>query len=510
MLQTHGNPTLKIDGVPHAAPEMADLQRQSELAPQGPLPAGRSGGAVVRGSLWTIAGFGAGQFIRLAGNIAVSRLVMPEAFGVMALVNVFAQGLTMFSDVGIEPAIVQNRRGDEPAFYNTAWTVQAIRGVVLLLATCLVAWPAAQFYDEPRLTWLLPISAAASVLAGLNSTALFAVRRHLQLGRLTLLDLTAQIVGVGVMVGLAWRTAGVEALIAGTIASAAVTLAGSHFLVAGYRNRPNWDRAALVELFHFGKWIFLSTIVTFCALQIDRLLLGKLLTKELLGIYSVAAAIALLPNMILQTLAGAVLYPLLARWARRSPDDLRRRVADARDALLAMGSFFVVGIVLEAPTFFQLLYDDRYAAAGDVARWLACGVWLTMLSTTIERVPQALGDTRSLAVYNFCKLAACATLATIGFSCGGLAGFILGHACGILIGHVVLSAAAAGHQVSVWRQDVSASAATAIFAFFGLTLASSVEQSYGPVVREAAVWTYLTALGFWALTKTQRLKHLGD
>jgi O-antigen/teichoic acid export membrane protein len=508
MLQTQDNATIQIDGVPHAVPELAELQRKSEQSARGIAPA--SGGAVVRGSVWTIVGFGAGQFIRLAGNIAVSRLVMPEAFGVMALVNVFAQGLTMFSDVGIEPAIVQNRRGDEPSFYNTAWSVQAIRGFLLLLVTCLIAWPAARLYDEPRLAWLLPVSAIASVLAGLNSTALFAVRRHLQLGRLTLLDLSAQVVGVAAMVGLAWRAPGVEALAAGAIASAAVTLVGSHRLIRGYRNRPAWDRAALGELFHFGKWIFLSTIVTFCALQIDRLLLGKLLTKEMLGIYSVAAAIALLPNMVLQTLAGAVLYPLLARWARRSPAELSRRLEPAREALLAVGALAVVGIVLEAPTFFQLLYDERYAAAGDIARWLGLGVWLTMLSTTIERVPQALGDTRSLAFYNSCKLVATATLATVGYACGGLAGFVIGHACGILIGHGVLLTAAAGHHVRVWRQDVVTSAATAIFVFFGLTLAASMERSGGPLLREAAVWSLLAALGVRALVKVRRLKNLGD
>ena len=63
--------------------------------------------------------------------------MLPEAFGIMALVNVLIQGLTMFSDVGIEPAIVQHRRGDEPRFYNTAWTVQILRGFVLLLGRVL-------------------------------------------------------------------------------------------------------------------------------------------------------------------------------------------------------------------------------------------------------------------------------------------------------------------------------------------------------------------------------------
>jgi hypothetical protein len=91
-----------------------------------------------------------------------------------------------------------------------------------------------------------------------------------------------------------------------------------------------------------------------------------------------------------------------------------------------------------------------------------------------------------------------------------LPGFILGHACGILVGHCVLLAAAAGHGVSLWRQDVAASAATGILVFFGLALASWFERTFGLVAREVAVWTYLAALGIWALAGTRRLKSLGD
>ena len=297
---------LKIDGVSHAGPEIAELHRQSELAAEGASPVPRNiRTGVVRGSLWTIAGYGAGQVLRLAGNIVVSRLVLPEAFGIMALVNIFLQGLTMFSDVGIEPAIVQNRRGDEPRFYNTAWTVQVLRGMVLFVVSCLAAWPFAAAYDEPRLAWLIPAAAATTLVAGWNSTALFAARRHLMLAPLTLLDLTAQGTGVTVMCLLAWHGANVWSMVGGAVATTLVTLVGSHRLLPNYANRFAWDRSALHELVRFGKWILVSTIVTFCALQIDRLMLGRMISKDQLGVYSVAAAIALLPNMILQTLAGA-------------------------------------------------------------------------------------------------------------------------------------------------------------------------------------------------------------
>lgn len=108
----------------------------------------------IRGSLWTLGGYGTSQLLRFASNLILTRLLFPEAFGLMSLVHIFLQGLEMFSDIGIAPNIIHSDRGDDPSFLNTAWTVQAIRGGGLWLLACAIAWPAARFYSEPMLVQL--------------------------------------------------------------------------------------------------------------------------------------------------------------------------------------------------------------------------------------------------------------------------------------------------------------------------------------------------------------------
>src|SRR5204863_421086 len=83
--------------------------------------------------LWSATEYLAGFILRLGSNLILARLLVPEMFGLMALVNTFMMGLQMFSDVGIGPSIIQNRRGDDPAFLNTAWTIQVMRGMALSL-----------------------------------------------------------------------------------------------------------------------------------------------------------------------------------------------------------------------------------------------------------------------------------------------------------------------------------------------------------------------------------------
>src|SRR5579862_3244895 len=111
----------------------------------------------VRGTVWTIVGFGSSQVLRLAFNLILTRLLFPELFGLMALVWAILYGITLFCDIGIGPAVVRDPHGDTPVFLNTAWTLQILRGFGFALLCLLLAYPAAFFYGDARLRWVLPM-----------------------------------------------------------------------------------------------------------------------------------------------------------------------------------------------------------------------------------------------------------------------------------------------------------------------------------------------------------------
>ena len=187
----------------------------------------------IRGSVWTILGYGTGQVLRLGSNLILTRLLFPEAFGLMALVNVFMQGLAMFSDVGIGPSIIQNKRGDDPVFLNTAWTIQVVRGVALWIVSCLIAWPVAKLYGQPMLFQLLPVAGLTALIAGFNSTSLFTCNRNLALGRLTILDFVTQVISISVMCFWAWLFPSVWALVGGGLTGAFIKMILSHTTLPG-------------------------------------------------------------------------------------------------------------------------------------------------------------------------------------------------------------------------------------------------------------------------------------
>ena len=103
---------------------------------------------VLRSGTWTLAGFGASQILRLSSNLIMTRLLVPEMFGVMALAQVFLYMMTLISDVGINPSIIRSDRGEETRFLNTAWTIQVIRGAIICFVVALIG--VALYYAQAR------------------------------------------------------------------------------------------------------------------------------------------------------------------------------------------------------------------------------------------------------------------------------------------------------------------------------------------------------------------------
>jgi len=223
------------------------------------LRGGRLMARVMRSTSWILLGYGGSQALRLGSNLILTRLLFPEAFGLMALVGLVTMGLMLFSDVGIAPSIAQSKRGDDPDFLNTAWSIQVMRGVILFTVACALALPLAAFYGAPELATYLPIAAVALLITGFNPTRIETAHRHLLMGRLTLLDLTAQVIGIAVMIVLAWWTQSVIALVIGGVVTPLAKLVLTWTFLPGAANRFRWEGAAVRELVTFGKWIFLST-----------------------------------------------------------------------------------------------------------------------------------------------------------------------------------------------------------------------------------------------------------
>jgi O-antigen/teichoic acid export membrane protein len=362
-----------------------------------PLPRRGLGQRLVRGAVVEAAGFGLAQVIRLAANLVLARLLFPAAFGLMAMLSLVIYGIYMLTDVGIAQAVVRSERGDDPAFLDTAWSIQATRGLFLWVVASLLAWPIAQLFREPTLLLLVPVGSASAFLHGLASTRVLTLRRKLRPLPIVALETSTQLVGVLAMIGLAWAGFGVWSLVAGNLLSAALQAGLSHFLPGTHRERLRIDREARAEIARFGRWIYASSAMTFVAGRADQLVLGRLLGAASLGLYNIGLALAEAPEALANRVIAGIFYPLYARVHNEHPGELPRLYYRTRLAFDAVVHTALGGLVALSPWLITLLYDRRYVDAIPMLQILAVRTSVGLLAAPLETALTSQGH----SVYGF-------------------------------------------------------------------------------------------------------------
>ena len=438
-----------------------------------PAASSRSGGwaslkgRALKGSAWSIGGQLSRQCFRLGGNLILTRLLFPEAFGLMGIVQVFLTGAEMFSDVGLEGSVVHHRRGEDRRFLDTAWTVQVVRGVLLWLILCAMTYPVSLLYEQPQLLSLLPVAGVILIIHGFDSTARFSLTRRVLPARQVAADLTCRISGLVVMISVAIVWKSVWALACGALVTALVRLVLSYRLIPGYRNRFAFDRDAFRSQFQFGKWVFLSTACTFLFMQGDRLVLGLAVTIDEIGVYLVAAILAQATVRILGLVDRQVLVPVYSELRHAGAQELRDKTRYIRVRLMALTLPLVWFLAIFGQEVIEILYDDRYLDAGWMLQILAAGHVATIVTTTAAGSLLAHGDSlRQFVLQGFRALFFFLGMAVGGYY-AGMPGALVGMAAGRFLEYGVLAVLLRRYGVWMPGVDFAAFGASAVVILLG-------------------------------------------
>lgn len=435
----------------YASPAMRESVREEP----GSLQQGSSGSGkrslrarASRGMLVILAQQAGAQLVRLAGNLVLARLLFPEAFGLMALVYLVIFALEQISNLGVSAAVLRLERGEEPAFLDTIWTLQVVRGLLLWLLAAALAPLMSRFYGQPELAAILPVASFNAVLLGLASPKLHVLTRRLDLTRRVTIEFAGQVVALVTMIAFAWRHPSVWVLVFGGLASQSTVTVLSHVWIPGPRNRFGWDPLTARQIYAFGKWVFASSGVSFLQSQMDLALLGRLVPAAVLGVYSLGSIIPNLLRDILFRLSSSVLAPAIAEASRESLEALSNRYATARRVMLPAGLLLALSAAIVAPAFFRYLYDERYVEASWITQLMLLRFWFAYLQVTGCLTLLASGDGRPWAVSSTVGVLAVSAGCLLGFQVAGLAGALVGVGLGN-------AAAFAVPALQLWRLGVA-------------------------------------------------------
>ena len=356
---------------------------------------------------WSLGHVAAVRGLGLAANLVMTRLLAPEAFGLMAMVVTVLTMAEMVSDIGVRQSVARSERGEDPAFLRIAWTVQVVRsaavaGIVLAAAAGLRAFGPAlaapgSVYADPALPALVAVSALAVLFRGGVSTTLWRAERRLDIGRVTAMEIAAQAATIAAMLGLALTLgASVWVLLAGLLIGDGLRMAASHLIFRDVAMAPAWDRAVAAEMWRFGRWIILSSMATFAVNTGDRFVLGALLDAEVFGLYAIATIWLQVGVTLIDRLSGRVLFAAMAETLRERRAGFARFLARSR--LLfdgALAGCFLLTLALAGPLI-GLLYTDEYRGAAPILALLSLR-FLALRQRPLQQLLVVEGRTRTVA-----------------------------------------------------------------------------------------------------------------
>lgn len=356
------------------------------------------------GSQAMFGGFGIGQVLRLISNLVLTRLLVPEAFGLMAVaisINIWANMLT---DIGIGPSIIRSKNSDDPNFLRTAWTMQILRNCLvwtIIMLAALVVWLIQQnglvadtsIYADGRLPILMSVLGLQLLISALGSTNRAFAERRLAMNRVVAVEIGSQLVAMTTTISLAYLGYGVWSLAIGTLVGAAASASVSHFVFPGPRMALNFTREYVGEIFHFGKWLIIASFFGFIMNRGDQVIFGWTMEAEAFSLYAVATLWIIAASGLFLRILNRIFYPVIAEVIRERPHDLSRIYRKMRLLLDAMVTAMAIGAVLFAEPVFGLIYTDQFESVGYFVKLLA-PVFLFLPYRIINTLVLATGDSK--------------------------------------------------------------------------------------------------------------------
>ena len=297
--------------------------------------------------------------LRLGGNIVLTRLLDPQAFGVVGVIVSVMMVLAMISDLGFFDFVIRHKKGSDRRFLDVIWTIRLGQSALQSAAMFVGAWPIALFLGKPELA--LPIAATAPLflLNALCPMTLLLAQREGRVRATCLIELVTIAVQIAVNLALTLVMPDYRALIVGLYVSAVARAVLTLAMIDG-GSRPRWDGVLAREFFGFSRWILPSTLLTLLITQSDKFLFARLFSVADFGVYMLPVNLALALQPFGRNYVERYFFPLVARTWHDAPEALGGifYAARMRSYLLLFAGFgFGIGF---APALFRVLFDSRY------------------------------------------------------------------------------------------------------------------------------------------------------
>jgi O-antigen/teichoic acid export membrane protein len=324
------------------------------------------GRRMAKGAVWTVLMRVTLRSIGVISTIVLARLLVPADFGLVVLASMLIGLVELASEFEFATYLIRTQ-GIDRSYYDTAWTLSALRGGLIAVVLVACSSAAADFFAEPRLQNVLYVLSLASLISGLANIGTVDFQKSLNFDRDFRLTVQTKLVSFVITVLLAVLLRNYWALVVGMLSSRCAAL------LFGYTMHPFRPRISFVRtgaILRFSKWVIANNLLYYAQRQGYAFVIGKMLNSAAVGLYSVGREISAIATSELVVPIGRALLPGLSA-LENDPAAVRRTFLDGLAVIVMLALPLGVGIALTADPLVRVAMGPNWVGAVPVVQILA-------------------------------------------------------------------------------------------------------------------------------------------
>jgi teichuronic acid exporter len=342
------------------------------------------------GMRWTVSARVLIQLITWPSTIIVMRLLNPSDYGLVAVSTVFIEFVALFSDPGLAAGLVHTQvLRDETSRAASALIV--LLNLLLLTVLILAAPSIAAWYHEPELTRVIRVASLSLLMTAIAIVPQAHLVRNLRFREIALAMSAGSIVASLTTILCAILGLGVWSLVLGTLVLSALR---SIIIIAYNRSAalPDFSKgfAPVRHLMHFSVHMFGNRILWNCSMNLDLIVLGRMVHSTQLGSYSVGANLAAIPGDKAMDAVNRVSFPTLSR-LRLNRAQFNYTYERIQRMLALFGFLVAWGLAAVAPEFVHVVLSEKWRFAVIPLAMLSIAAPIRMLTSLQNTVNNAAG-----------------------------------------------------------------------------------------------------------------------
>jgi teichuronic acid exporter len=350
-------------------------------------------------------------------NMILARLLTPDEYGIVAVVNVFTTFFTIISDLGIGAAVIQVKDLTKDDV-DSIFSVSIYMGFVICVIFVMLAFPISFFYGNSiyiPICFALSISILFNVWTVVPDAILRRDKKFLLIGvRL----LVSTLIGSLVAIIAAYRGLSYYSLVLLSIVSAFINCIWN-YLNTKPRFKVKVDKGAIRKIYGYSSSLFVFKIINYFARNTDNLLTGKVFGANALGYYDKAYKLTMFPLNNFSVIIASVLHPILSDFQNDKKYIFEKYVRLVRFTLL-VSVFVTTFCYLSSDELILIAFGEQWENSILAFKILSLSICMQMIYATTVAVFQSLGDTKLLLQTGIINTVITVLLTVIGLIAGSI------------------------------------------------------------------------------------------